>query len=113
MAPIKPKTRLDCPDHPCPWVSCQYHLLFAITTNYQELTNEEYLSRLFDMPATCMLNLIDDNPDGMTLDQIAYVLGGTLQNIDQVIERKNRRHPDKPNNGAIPKMRKNWKRMEL
>lgn len=64
----KPKTRADCANvpRPCPYVSCKYNLGVEI-----DITG---WPRLTDAKKSCMLDLIEKNPDGMTLDNIAEIL---------------------------------------
>lgn len=94
----KPITRHDCTETPCPWVSCKYHILFDTVDISNLPTDNKLISILSTLPETCMLDVIDDNPNGMSLDSIADILCTTIDRLKR--------------SGAIGKVRKVFKEMD-
>ena len=100
----RPRTRAECEGapRPCPFVGCRFHLLLAgdnwvnLRVNRAaarpshgrplwEWTEDELESALRSLPATCILDVIDEHPDGVTLDEAGQLLGGfTRERIRQI-----------------------------
>ncbi len=96
----RPKTRGDCIDgpRPCPWVSCRHHMIDAerevVDNRWGKRTQRDgqirsLLLRIADnrqatrvanklqrMEHTCSLDVVDENPDGITLERAGELLGG-------------------------------------
>lgn len=74
----------------CPKISCQYHLLWERHSRdiKEDTPIDDVIDMLSDMKNSCILDVINANPDGMTLDQIASVLGMTRQRINQIYRYK-------------------------
>ena len=94
--PTLPMLRADCPEGPCPHVSCRHHFaVYRILLNgeimwhpilgrdAERLTEDELVERLQRLPYDgCSLKAADDG--GMRDARIADVLGMARQNIDQI-----------------------------
>jgi hypothetical protein len=96
-----PPTRADCIDgpRPCQRVTCRHHLLVEAELVTRDrspswlrgfrvhpaargaATLEEALRAL---PTTCALDVVSKNPDGITLDQTAGLLGVTRERVRQI-----------------------------
>jgi hypothetical protein len=94
-ARLAPATRGDCADgpRPCRATTCRYHLWRveerAGRPHHRTLgfANRALPIVRQHSEATCALDVVQSSPDGMTLDAIAAVLGGTKQRIEQVEKR--------------------------
>jgi len=81
----RPKTRADCPDYrPCPFVTCRYNLLIDLTSAGSIKIN--FPSGVKDNMETCALDLIDQYPDGLTLQQIGTYTNLTRERARQIEE---------------------------
>lgn len=95
----RPKKRGDCKDgpRPCPWVGCTHNTLievqnktiikdamsvFTIGEHGIPTINPELLG---DRP-TCVLDVVDAHPDGLSLEHIASFFGYTRENIRRIEE---------------------------
>jgi len=59
-------------------VGCRYHLLFDwkyIARDIEQMTDEEVVELMWQMPETCALDVIEDY-EPMTLQEIADLFGG-------------------------------------
>ena len=91
---VLPATRSECVDgaRPCPLVSCRYHLLLDIaedgrlfvTREIDEGDADDIVEVLTAMPETCALDVA---ARGMTLEEIAALMGMRRQSVDQVAQR--------------------------
>jgi hypothetical protein len=76
--PERPVTRGDCVggERPCPWVSCTHHALLGPLTREcgGHLDDNQALELLDRMPWSCMLDLIDERPDGLTVTPLPATL---------------------------------------
>lgn len=97
----RPKTRADCRDavRPCPWVSCRHHLFFELTTEGKircpwrddgiDWANEEKATEAFAellvnyTGPTCVLDVTEQHPDGLQLQEIADRLGVDVTRIER------------------------------
>jgi len=78
---LRPKTRADCVNgyRPCMWASCRYNLRYEITeigSIFDHLDD--------DAVVTCALDVVDANPDGMSLDKMSAVLKVTRERARQL-----------------------------
>src|SRR6516164_5154081 len=80
----RPRTRGECKDgeRPCPWVSCKYHLM--VDVNEQTGTMKTRYKDVEDMAETCALDVADRG--GVTLEEIAQLVGLTRERIRQIQE---------------------------
>jgi hypothetical protein len=62
--PMAPRTRAECKDgpRPCPWIECRHNL----------------------MDQSCVLDLVEEHPDGMTLEQIGERLKLTREAVRKI-----------------------------
>jgi|TARA_Y100000310_G_scaffold339135_1_gene430872 hypothetical protein len=83
----KPCTRADCASvpRPCPYVSCQHHLYLDVSKYGSILHNFPDLEP-WDMPAreSCALDVVEDNPDGLTMDATGRLVGLTRARVEQM-----------------------------
>ena len=80
----RPLTRGDCSQvpRPCPYVGCKYHL-------YLDVQDSGNLRLGFDgepweMAESCALDVADNNPDGITLEETGKILGLTRERVRQL-----------------------------
>lgn len=82
----RPRTRGDCVDgpRPCPWVSCEHHLLLGVLTTHSNgsLTEDDAVAALETMPETCALDVADRA--GATLEDVGLVFGVSRERIRQI-----------------------------
>jgi hypothetical protein len=77
----RPRTRGECPPHPCPWVSCRYHLYLDTTeaggvkVNFPDKEPDE-------MGETCALNVADQGDH--TLEEVGALLNLTRERVRQI-----------------------------
>lgn len=84
----RPRTRGECEDgpRPCPWVGCRFHLYLDaddwghVKLNFPHLEPGE-------IPDTCALDVVDEHPLGVTLDEVARRLNVTRERVRQIEER--------------------------
>jgi hypothetical protein len=82
---VRPGARAECVDgpRPCPWYGCRHHLGL-----HQSAGGELRVRELEDLAETCVLDLVDANPDGMPLEAIAAAIGlGSVEAV-RTIETK-------------------------
>lgn len=86
--PGAPKCRQDCINgvRPCPWFGCEFHISRVLGRWFWFQTDDEIIDAVFDLPETCILDVIDDYPGGIKLDDLAVFLQGTTkQNVNATI----------------------------
>ena len=87
----RPRKRSECPETPCPYVSCEWHLMLdvnehgAITKSYEDIT---------EMPYTCLFEFIDkqryivntehNTTKGGILVEVGRALGITRERVRQI-----------------------------
>ncbi len=90
----RPKTRADCAGgvRPCPYMGCRMHLL-TNTRSRSSLsfaglpsgaTDDEVIDRLMEMEHTCALDVVDESPDGLTLEEVGELVGVTRERVRQI-----------------------------
>ncbi len=92
MVTYRPRTRGDCVDgpRPCPWISCQYHLLVEVTPRYKVVGgmvggNLKMVfpgRKLSSLDETCALDVADQG--GFTLDQVGLLMNITRERVRQI-----------------------------
>lgn len=80
----RPRTRADCRDgpRPCGWVSCRHHLYADIQRSGHLLINSSVEPD--QMEDSCALDVAERG--GMTLVQIARILGVTKERVRQIVD---------------------------
>lgn len=77
--PARPRTRPDCAGgpRPCPWVSCEHHALLArlaLGNGMAPASDDAAVALLEELPVSCVLDVVDAEPDGAILDVVGSVL---------------------------------------
>lgn len=86
----RPQTRGDCINgvRPCPFVSCRHHLALEVENRGESIRLDRPHEELWDRTApSCSLDVVDENPDGLTHDEIGEILGVTRQRAEQEVSR--------------------------
>ena len=82
----RPQTTAECPDDskPCPFITCQEHMLPVVNLGRGKLL------RLAEMPNTCFLRAMPQNPEngggGLTYEETAEALGINTSSVDAAEE---------------------------
>jgi hypothetical protein len=84
-----PESRADCKDgpRPCPFVRCRYHLWPVVGADRAGRPHGGRRAPTILRPATpasCALDLIDRNPDGLSHKEIGALFGITGERIRQI-----------------------------
>ncbi len=86
-----PASRAECVDgpRPCPMVSCPNHLYLDVDPGNGSLKLNHPGKEVEDMPEreSCVLDVVDDNPEGVTLEHAGRLTGLTRERIRQTEER--------------------------
>lgn len=86
-----PVDRAACIDgpRPCPMVSCPHSTYLEVDPITGGLKLNHPDKEVEDLPEreSCVLDVVDDNPDGITLDEAGRILGVSRERIRQVEER--------------------------
>lgn len=84
----RPKTRADCVKglRPCPFVSCSHHLYLDVkeTIKADSLRINWPCLQPDEMEETCVLDAVDRNLDGMTLEEIGNRMNITRERVRQI-----------------------------
>lgn len=85
---FKPRTRPECRTgiRPCPFVSCRHHLYLEVTDAGSIKFNFPDIE-VWEMEHSCALDMIEVEPDGMTLGQIGAVLNLSREPVRKIQER--------------------------
>jgi hypothetical protein len=77
----RPKTRGQCPNGPCPWAGCRYHLLLKVTKNGK--LKFPFEEKEFDeIEETCALRVADRGSH--TLQEVGDFFNLTRERIRQI-----------------------------
>ncbi len=79
----RPRRRSECPGHPCPYVSCKYHLYLSVDERAGSLVIEQEKMSPLEMEETCLLETVQRRPM-MNLEEIGDILGLTRERIRQI-----------------------------
>jgi hypothetical protein len=82
----RPKTRGECQGgmRPCPWASCFWHLALSINERTGAIKEVFPDMEIWEMPETCALDLIERNPEGMTLEEVATQTNVVRERVRQL-----------------------------
>lgn len=85
---LRPKTRAECRGgiRPCPFVACKYHLYLEVTEAGSLRIVYPHLE-VWEMEFSCALDLVEMEPDGMTLKEIGALLNVSKESVRQTQER--------------------------
>lgn len=79
-----PKTRADCPSvRPCPFVGCAYNLYLDVT-NKGTIKYNFYGVEPWEMRTSCVLDVAESHPNGLSLTDIGENVGLTRERIRQI-----------------------------
>lgn len=87
----RPQTRGDCigegfnARRPCPFVSCRHHLAADVMPT-GSLLQPFGDTDLEELPETCSLDVADDQPAGLTLVEVGYMMNLTQERTRQIEE---------------------------
>lgn len=84
---LRPKTRADCKDavRPCPFVSCRSNLFLEVKGKNIKLNFPGL--EVHEMADSCIEDVIDKYPDGITLERVGRKLNLTMERVRQVEEK--------------------------
>lgn len=84
----RPQTRGECRDlpRPCPFIACRHNLWSDVDERGGIVLRVEAV-----VQTNCALDFVDDNPDGMTLDDVGKICGLTRERIRQIEEAATRK----------------------
>ena len=90
QTPERPRTRAECPpmqadgSRPCPWASCRHHLALHIDRRGAIVMTDKNKA-VWEWKRPCALDHVDE--EGMTLDEVADVMGMSYERVRQLEER--------------------------
>jgi len=85
-APDLPKTRADCPGHPCPFFICKHNLYLTVNESTGSIKFNFPGVEFWELEQTCVLEEIDANADGVTLHIVGEKLNFTRERARQIEE---------------------------
>ncbi len=79
----RPKTIEECRGtaRPCQFVTCKFHMLTAFAGNKKSKLTLEYL---LEMQHTCILDIVEDNPKGLVMEEVGKIFGFSKQRVLQI-----------------------------
>ena len=77
----RPKTRGECGDRPCPWVSCKHHLYLDVTAIGSLILNFPDIEP-WELSETCALDVAE--MDGLTLEEVGDLMNITRERVRQL-----------------------------
>ena len=84
----RPLTRGECPEGPCPWVSCKHHLYLDVSPDTGAIKINHPDKEPLDLAETCSLDVADPDRvgagDGVTLEEVGVLLNVTRERVRQV-----------------------------
>jgi hypothetical protein len=84
---LRPRERSDCErvPRPCPFVGCRYHLYLEVKGNGSVVFSQPGLDPT-ELPerASCVLDLVEDHPDGMTLAAVGTLYRMGRERVRQI-----------------------------
>lgn len=84
-----PVFRGDCSaaGRPCPFVGCKYHLAGFFGEWIWKKDDEEIIDIVFHLAETCILDIIEKSPGGVTEKEIALYTGLPAKEIDKILRK--------------------------
>lgn len=80
----RPTKRSECPiTRPCPFVGCVYHLYLDVT-NKGTIKFNFWGIEPWDMQDSCVLDIAEEYPNGLSLTDIGQYVGLTRERIRQI-----------------------------
>lgn len=86
---MRPRRRSECgTERPCPWVGCEHHMaiseLVRVTPKRARIRWLNPDLEVWEMPHTCLLDLVEQHGGKMTLEEVAKIFGVTRERIRQL-----------------------------
>jgi hypothetical protein len=88
--PSRPRTYGDCIRqglgvvHRCPWVGCKYHLAIEVNERNGSIRFTWPGLEPDEWPETCVLGVARKHPDGLTLEDVASLVGVGFDRMRQI-----------------------------
>lgn len=84
---VRPRTRADCEGvpRPCPFVSCRWNLYLDVDEGGR-IVIPDAETPLEERRYSCALDVIEDNPDGVELTELAGITGFTREQLARIEE---------------------------
>ena len=81
----RPRTRAECVDgpRPCPWVGCRHNLHLEVT-QFGAIAFRDPGRQPWDERHSCVLDIVDEHPNGLTLDEVGQIFGVSRERIRQI-----------------------------
>lgn len=84
----RPRTRAECPEGPCPWVSCKHHLYLDVSPVTGAIKINFPNKEPGDLVDTCALAVAErGNGNGVTLEEVGDLLNITRERVRQLESR--------------------------
>lgn len=84
----RPRTRGECPEGPCPWVSCVHHLYLDVSEDTGAIKINHPGKEPWELDETCSLDVADPLRtgvgEGVTLEEVGALLNVTRERVRQV-----------------------------
>lgn len=78
----RPLYRADCPEGPCPYVSCKHHLYIEVNPITGSVQFPFGTLDIDEIPETCSLRAAEQGP--LTLDEVGKLTSRTKERIRQI-----------------------------
>lgn len=108
----RPITRGECLSlfyRPCPFISCQHHLLWALKGSERKRimasSDDEVAEAIFNFKETCVLDVADE--DGLTYEEIGEILMCSKARAQAIVE------GNKKQCTGLKKIKESWRKEEL
>jgi hypothetical protein len=82
----RPRTRAECPEGPCPWVSCVHHLYLDVSDDTGAIKINHPDLEVWELAETCALG-VADRGEGVTLEEVGTLLNLTRERVRQLQDR--------------------------
>jgi hypothetical protein len=79
----RPRTRAECPEGPCPWVSCVHHLYLDVSDDSGAIKINHPDKEVWELAETCALD-VADRGEGVTLEEVGALMNVTRERVRQV-----------------------------
>jgi hypothetical protein len=79
----RPRTRAECPEGPCPWVSCVHHLYLDVSDDSGAIKINHPDKEVWEIAETCALD-VAERDGGVTLEEVGALMNITRERVRQV-----------------------------
>jgi hypothetical protein len=82
----RPRRRSDCDNvqRPCPYVACRHNLYLEEGQTPESIIFNFPEQEPWQVKTSCVLDLVEQHPEGLTLEQVGRVLGVTRERVRQI-----------------------------